>query len=175
MVRSGWEILASLFLSICFAAASSAQSASPAAIVDDFAKAWNSHDTKAFDRLFTEDVIWVPVAEVRVEGRSDLVKELAEIHATWAKSTTVTQNATKVQTLGPDVAVVFFHSVLAGQLDEHGKPMPAADRAMVLVVVKRSDGWEDCGRPGHKAVSGVAVNARLNFQSAGQLSVVSLD
>ena len=26
--------------------------------LDDFLKAWNSHDANAFDRLFTEDAIW---------------------------------------------------------------------------------------------------------------------
>ena len=130
-----------LMFAVCLAATSVAQSASPEAIVDDFAKAWNSHEAKAFERLFAEDVIWVPVAEVRAEGRADLVKELAEAHATWAKSTTVAQSDTKIQMLGPDVAVVFFHSLLAGQRDEQGKPMPAADRAMMVVVVKQPDGW----------------------------------
>ena len=141
MLRSTVKLLALPFLCIGFTDISSAQSASPAAIVENFAKAWNSHDAKAFERLFTKDVTWVPIAEVRAEGRSDLVKELAEIHATWAKSTTVVQSATKVQTLTRDVAVVLFHSLLASQRDDTGKPMPEVDRAIMVVVVKQSDGW----------------------------------
>lgn len=35
----------------CFVASSSAQSASPERLVDDYAKAWNSHDGKAFDLI----------------------------------------------------------------------------------------------------------------------------
>ncbi len=141
MLPATLKFIASLFLCIGFAGISMGQSTSPAAAVDDFAKAWNSHDAKAFERLFTEDITWIPIAEVRAEGRGDLVKELAEIHATWAKSTTVTQSATKVQSVTPDVAVVFFHSVLSGQRNDDGKSMPAADRAMMVVTVKQADGW----------------------------------
>jgi len=61
--------------------------------VDDFVKAWNSHDPKAFDRLFIDDAVWVPVAEARTEARKDIVKDFAEIHATWAETTTVSQSA----------------------------------------------------------------------------------
>jgi uncharacterized protein (TIGR02246 family) len=141
MLRFTLKFIASVSLFIGVADICVGQSTTPAAAVDDFAKAWNSHDAKAFERLFTEDITWVPIAEVRAEGRSDLVKELAEIHTTWAKNTTVTQSATKVQSVTPNVAVVFFHSLLAGQLDDDGKPLPAADRAMMLVTVKQPDGW----------------------------------
>ncbi len=108
--------------------------------MDDFAKAWNSPEAKAFDSLFTEDVVWVPIAEVRAEGRSALVKELADAHATWAKNTSVTQSDTKVQSLGAGIAVVFFHSSLSGR-DEDGKPIAPADRAMIVVAVNQADGW----------------------------------
>ncbi len=141
MLPATLKFIATLSLCIGFAHISMGQSTSPAAAAEDFAKAWNSHDARAFERLFTEDITWVPIAEVRAEGRSDLVKELAEIHATWAKSTTLTQSATKVQPVTPNVAVVFFHSLLSGQQDDEGKSMPAADRAMMLVTVKQADGW----------------------------------
>src|SRR5260370_13908167 len=75
MPQSMWKVLAPLFLSICLPVSSSAQSASPEAIVGDFVKAWNSHDMKALDRLLTDDAIWVPVAEVIDEGRGNIVKD----------------------------------------------------------------------------------------------------
>src|SRR2546430_4165056 len=118
--------LSTLFLSVCFAITSSAQSATPEAVVEDFVKAWNSHDAKAFDRLFIDDAIWVPVAEARTEGRRDIVKDFADIHATWAKTTTVSQSAIKVQQLRPDVAVILFHAKFL----ENGKEVPGIDRAM---------------------------------------------
>lgn len=121
----------------CFVASSSAQSASPETLIDDYGKAWNSHDGKAFERLFTDDVIWVDGQGKRTEGR--IGKDLADIHTmAWAKETTVTQSAIKVRTLRPDVAVILFHGTLVAQ--QQGKRIEA-DRAMIVVAVKGSDGW----------------------------------
>jgi len=142
MTRLVPKVFASLLLSICYVTTSSAQSATPQATVNDFVNAWNTHDGKAFDRLFTDDITFVSVAEMRDEGRTDVVKGFTYIHtAGWAKNTTLLPNAIKVQTLRPDVAVVLFHTSLAGRLDEQGKRMPDVDRAMVFVTVKQTDGW----------------------------------
>jgi uncharacterized protein (TIGR02246 family) len=138
MSHSLFKLAAPLFLSALIAATSAAQSATPEAVVDDFVKAWNSHDVKAFDRLFTEDAIWVPIAEVRVTGHADVVKGFDEIHATWAKRTTITAKDTKVQLVRPDVAVILFH----GKYLQDGKAVPVLDRAMMLVAVKQADGWK---------------------------------
>ncbi len=136
MTRS--RILAALLFGSCFITTGQGQSASPETVVDDFVQAWNSHDPKAFDRLFIDDAIWVPVAEARTEGRKDIVKDFAEIHATWAKTTTVSQSAIKVQQLRPDVAVILFHAKFL----EDGKEVPGIDRAMVIVAVKQGGGWK---------------------------------
>ena len=130
--------LTTLFVSICFATSGSPQSASPETLVDDFVKAWNSHDGKAFDRLFIDEAVWVPVAEARTEGRRDIVKDFTEIHTTWAKATTLSQSAMKVQQLRPDVAVILFHAKFL----EDGKEVPGIDRAMVIVAVKQAGGWK---------------------------------
>jgi uncharacterized protein (TIGR02246 family) len=103
------NILIILFLSVCFVEGGSGQSRDPKTIVDDFVKAWNTHDMKAFDRLVTNEAIWVPVAEVRDKGRINIVKDLAEAHATWAKTTTVVPSAMTIQSLRPDIAVLLFH------------------------------------------------------------------
>jgi uncharacterized protein (TIGR02246 family) len=134
LVRRGF---ASLFLSTCLAISISAQSASPETLVDDFVKAWNSHDMKAFDRLFTDDAVWVPVAEVIDEGRGNIVKDFAEAHTTWAKNTTITHGAIKVRTLRPDVTTLLFHL----RYLQDGKEVPGIDRAMLIVAVKKEDGW----------------------------------
>ena len=139
MQRSMWKVLKPLVLAICFASSSLAQSASPEAIVGDFVKFWNSHDPKILDRLLTDDAIWVTVAEVRLEGRGNIVADLTKAHTGWAKTTTVFATNTKVQTLRPDVAVVLYH---IGFLDTQGKPKPGIDRAMLVVSVKQSDGWK---------------------------------
>src|SRR6059058_6419355 len=127
-----------LFLaSALFAAKAAAQSLTPEAIVDDFVKAWNSHDVKAFDRLFTADAVWVPVAEARVVGHADVIKGFEEIHTTWAKQTAIATRDIKVQSVRPDVVVILFHA----KFMEDGKEVPVLDRAMIIVAVKQADGW----------------------------------
>ena len=76
------KVIIPLFVSALFAVTSAAQSVTPVAVVDDFLKAWNSHDANAFNRLFTEDAILVPVPETRVVGHADVIKEFEQIHTT---------------------------------------------------------------------------------------------
>ena len=131
------KIMIPLFASVLFAATSAAQSATPVAVVEDVLKAWNSHDTKAFDRVFTGNAIWVPVAERRVVGHADVIKEFEQIHTTWAKKTTIIARDIKVQTVRPDVAVILFQAKFV----QDAKETPALDRAMMMVAVKQPDGW----------------------------------
>ena len=138
MARLAFRILASIIVALSCGRSASAQTATPAALVDAFAKAWNTHDMKAFDRLFTERAIWVPVAEVRTEGRDKIVADFSEIHSTWAKETTVVPTAVKVQILRSDVAVVLFH---AAYLGADGKTIPGVDRALLIVAVRQEKGW----------------------------------
>jgi uncharacterized protein (TIGR02246 family) len=108
-------------------------------VVDDFVKAWNSHDMKAFDRLFTDDAIWVPVAEVMDEGRASIIKDLGDAHSTWAKTTTLRRSgALKIRQVSRDVAVLLFHLHFV----EDGKEVAELDRAMIIVAVKQPDGWK---------------------------------
>ena len=125
------------FVSVLFASMSAAQSATPVVVVDDFLKAWNSHDAKAFDRLFTQDAIWVPVAETRVLGHADVIKEFEHIHTAWAKNTTIIARDIKVQSVCPDVAVILFHAKFV----QDAKEAPVLDRAVMMVAVKQDDGW----------------------------------
>ncbi len=137
MLHLSFKSIAALFVSGFLAATAAAQSASPEAVVQDFVSAWNSHDVKVFDRLFSDDTIWVPVAEARVIGHRDVIKGFEEIHTTWAKSTTITASDIKVQTVRPDVAVILFHA----RYLKDGKEVPGLDRAMMIVAVKQPDGW----------------------------------
>jgi uncharacterized protein (TIGR02246 family) len=131
------KLIISLFVSVLLVSMSAAQSATPVVLIDDFLKAWNSHDAKAFDRLFTQDAIWVPVAESRVIGHADVIKEFERIHTTWAKKTTIIARDIKVHSVRPDVAVILFHAKFV----QDAKEAPLLDRAMIMVVVKETDGW----------------------------------
>jgi uncharacterized protein (TIGR02246 family) len=109
----------------------------PESVVEAFVAAWNGHDIEAFDRLFVDNAIWVPVAEARVEGRAAIVADFEEIHTTWAATTTVTASDITVRQVRPDVAVVFYH---ARYLDG-GVVVPGVDRAMIVIAVFAHDRW----------------------------------
>ena len=140
MLRQIPNVIAISLACLVCAAPSSAQSASPESIATDFTKAWNSHDVKAYDRLFADHAVWVPVAEFRVIGHDEVVQGFAEIHSSWAKDTTVSLTALHVESVSPDVSVIFFHSTV-DSLDAQGKLQPGPDRAVILVAVRNTDGW----------------------------------
>jgi uncharacterized protein (TIGR02246 family) len=131
------KVIIPLFVSALFASMSAAQSATPVVVVEDFLKAWNSHDANAFDRLLMADAIWVPVAERRVVGHADVINEFGQIHTTWAKKTAIIARETKIQSVRPDVAVILFQAKFV--LD--AREAPLLDRAVIMVVVKQADGW----------------------------------
>jgi uncharacterized protein (TIGR02246 family) len=137
MKLSAFRLLVLLAIIGC-ATRSSAQSTSPEAIADDYVKAWNSHDMKAFDRLFAEDARFIRFADSQSAGRPDIIKEFSAIHTTWAKDISIYHQAPKVRSLCRDSTVVTFD---LGHLDEHGKEAPGIDIAMLVVAVRQQDGW----------------------------------
>jgi len=118
-----------------------AAAAGPGDLPDRFIAAWNAHDLKSFENLYTTDAVWVPGAEERTEGREAIVAEFAKIHAGggWAVKTTLTKKDTpEVHLLRPDVATIFFHMDFL----MNGKPVPGLQRAMILVATSINGDWK---------------------------------
>jgi uncharacterized protein (TIGR02246 family) len=122
------------------APAATAQAPSPAALPDAFVAAWNAHDLNAFERLYTPDAVWVPVAEERTIGRAAILAEFGKIHTGdgWAVRTTIGRKGdAAVRTLRPDVATVFFHMDFLSD----GQPVQGLQGAMMLVAARERGGW----------------------------------
>ena len=137
MLSSLWRAIAvGCVALVWFAARSSAQTMGPEGLVDAFVRAWNSHDMKAFERLFTEDADWVTTYDTRDEGRASIVADLRAAHESWAKTATVVSSKVSVRLLRPDVAIVHFNA-----LTSVGNERPPAGRTMLFVGVKQADGW----------------------------------
>jgi len=118
-----------------------AASPTPDTLTDRFISAWNTHDLKAFEALYTPDAVWVPVAEERTEGRAAIVAEFAKIHTGngWAMKTTIAKkDIPEVHFLRPDVATVFFHMDFL----KDGQPIAGLQRAMILVVMREDGTWK---------------------------------
>lgn len=118
-----------------------AHAAGPKDLPNRFMAAWNAHDLKAFDALYTKDAVWVPIAEERTEGRTAIVSEFKKIHTGegWAVKTTITkQDAPEIHLLRPDVATIFFHVNFL----MNGRPIPGVQRALVLVATSTKGQWK---------------------------------
>jgi len=103
-----------------------------------FVAAWNGHVRDGFEALFTDEAVWVPVAESRLLGRQAIVDDLADIHADWARDTTMAATDIVARAVTPDVAVILFHAVY---MDASGTPFPGVDRAVMLVATRSSGPW----------------------------------
>lgn len=113
----------------------------PGNLADQFVLAWNTHDLKRFEELYTPDAVWVPVAEERTEGRAAIVSEFARAHtgAGWAVKTTIAKkDVAEVHVVKPGVATVFFHMDFL----KDGKPVAGLQRALILVVVRQGADWK---------------------------------
>lgn len=111
----------------------------PEALIAAFVDAWNAHQAQGFERLFTEQAVWVPIAEVRDEGRAAIIQDLAAAHASWAGKTTIAPfGPSTVRILKPGVATLFFRVKF---LDAQGQPIAGIERALLLVAVQTAEGW----------------------------------
>jgi uncharacterized protein (TIGR02246 family) len=117
-----------------------AWAAGPEALPDRFVAAWNAHDPKAFEALYTSDAVWVPIAEERTEGREAIVSEFAKIHVGgWAQRVTITKkDVPEVHLLRPDVATIFFHMNFL----MNGQVVPGVQRALILVATESGGEWK---------------------------------
>ena len=127
-------VAAFLFAPPCFA-----QSVTPEGIAEQFAQAWNAHDKAAFDKIFTDDVHFIPTYDLVSEGRENVVTGIYGAHESWAKDTTLTTSKISVQQLSGDAAVVHFNVLVNPPA---GVDAPALERTLLLVVAKQQDGWK---------------------------------
>ena len=110
----------------------------PESVVDRFVRAWNAHDMDAFATLFTDDASWVPVAEQRLEGRTNIVGDLRRAHESWAKVVTLAVSGKPVvRLLRPDVGVILCH---LGYPGKDGK-LSSPGNALMIIAVRQSNEW----------------------------------
>ena len=106
-------------------------------LIERFVQAWNAHDMKAFEALYTADATWVPTFDIRHEGRDEIVADLRKAHEGWAKSSTLEASKPLVKSLRSDVATVQFNVMVTGRKDQ--APL---GRTLLLVASKEVGGWK---------------------------------
>ncbi|KAF1721423.1 SgcJ/EcaC family oxidoreductase [Pseudoxanthomonas japonensis] len=128
-----------LAASIAAAQAEDRVAAGPESLSDGFVAAWNSHDAKEFEQLFTTDAYWVPTVDSRLDGRAAVVADLDRAHRSWARHTTLAIDRVSVTSreIAPGVAVVLFHAPFR-QTDG---TLTSPGNAVMLVAVKEDSTW----------------------------------
>src|SRR6266542_1054798 len=96
--------------------------------------AWNRHDIKALSVLVAEDVRFVNVAGVVLNGRDEFEKLQTRTHATQFKDSIRTVTATDIKFLGADIAVAHVKWGMRGDKDADGTPRPPRSGVMMQVL-----------------------------------------
>ena len=111
-------------------------SSGPGALADAFVQAWNTHDARAFGRLYADDADWITVGGERHKGRVAVEGALAKEHASWARTTTLRATDVVVRDIDSEHAIVMFRWEVA-RTEEAGAT-PA--RGNTLLVAAKQDG-----------------------------------
>ena len=131
-----------LALALCFCSTAglvAAQTSSgPGALADAFVQAWNTHDARAFGRLYADDAEWITVGGERHKGRVAVEGALAKEHASWARTTTLRATDVVVRDIDSEHAIVMFRWEVTRT--EEGVAKPLAGNTL-LVAAKHDGRW----------------------------------
>jgi uncharacterized protein (TIGR02246 family) len=120
---------------------SGAQTRGPDEVVDMFARAWNTHNMKAFGDVLSDDADWATVAGARIKGRTEIQAFLDKEQNGWARTTSISTNGTAVRVLGAEAAAVHFNWEITGAIGRDGQPAAPARGVSLFVVAKQPAGW----------------------------------
>lgn len=133
------------FVAPVLAAAEAAGGASSAADavrarVEEYTRAWNTHDAGAVAAFFTEDADMVIGNGPRISGREAIQGWWAKYFSRIDEQRTGSFTVTSIRVLSPDVAVVDLDSS-TGRADSEAGEMPTRLARGTWVVVQRDGEW----------------------------------
>jgi uncharacterized protein (TIGR02246 family) len=109
-----------------------------ASLIKAWEEAWNTHDMRAFGRLFHEDGTWILWTGGVWAGRAAIEEGHAAVHQTYFRNSVQRERLEELTFVGPDAAVVRFFSTLTG--DERYPDKIVRSRKF-LVVTRRDGVW----------------------------------
>ena len=109
------------------------------ATIDSWEKAWNSHDMRAFGRLFHDDGVWILWTGAVWKGRTAIEEGHAAVHKTVFRNSIQRERIEELTFVGPDAAVVRFYSTLTGDERAPGKTVRSRK---ILIMTKRDGTWK---------------------------------
>ena len=110
-------------------------------VLAEYEVSWNSHDTAAFGRLFTEDCDYVNIAGVHWKGVQEIVQRHAELFQKRLKTAVRKLTGVEVRFSTPDVALVHATWDVTGWSRPSGEAVPVLKEITTAVVVKTNGKW----------------------------------
>ena len=111
-------------------------------IVAGYEEAWNSHDMKAFARLFHEDAEWVNKVGMHWRGRDEIMVAHTAFHQTIFKNHSYRTDAVETRSIAPGVAVAVVTQTFDGFMAPDGRNWPKARNRLTYVLLRGTDGWK---------------------------------
>jgi uncharacterized protein (TIGR02246 family) len=108
------------------------------ALLEGWEDAWNKHDMPALAALFHKDAVWVLWTGEVWTGRETFENGMVEVHKTVYANSVQREHLEELTFVGPDAAVMRFHSELAGDTRYPGKVVQSRK---ILVVTRRDGSW----------------------------------
>jgi uncharacterized protein (TIGR02246 family) len=148
--RLSWRgLAAALFAAIAVLTSQPLQSASASedraadrkgltTLLAQWEEAWNAHDMHALAALFHEDAVWVLWTGEVWTGRQRFEDGMVEVHKTVYANSTQRERLEELAFVGPDAAVMRFHSELTGDTRYPGKVVQSRK---ILIVTRRDGMW----------------------------------
>ena len=106
-----------------------------------FSKAWAAHDGVELARIVSEDVAFVNVGAIWLQGRADFEKYHSRILQGRFKKSTNVPLATDVRFLRSDLALVRWSWRIDGETDSAGTSLPPRHGLMTFIAEKRAGQW----------------------------------
>jgi uncharacterized protein (TIGR02246 family) len=108
------------------------------ALLESWETAWNEHDMHALAGLFHEDAVWVLWTGEVWTGRKKFEDGMVEVHKTVYANSVQRERLEELTFIGPDAAVMRFHSELTGDTRYPGK---VVESRKILVATRRDAIW----------------------------------
>ena len=108
------------------------------ALLERWEHAWNNHDMHALAALFHEDGVWVLWTGEVWTGRKKFEDGMVEVHKTVYADSIQRERLEELAFVGPDAAVMRFHSELTGDTRSPGKVVQSRK---ILVITRRDETW----------------------------------
>jgi uncharacterized protein (TIGR02246 family) len=107
-----------------------------------FSAAWAEHNGQKLAAIMAEDVDFVTVRGIWLQGQTNFEKYHTRILSGRFRDSTNTPLEIRVRFLRPDEAVVHWSWVIQGEKGADGSPQPKRFGIMTMVARKTNKGWK---------------------------------